>query len=313
MNVSRPGDYDPARDKDTGRITLDQLPEDIPQPPAHVMTEAKEDQQPPGVMVAGGSDAALRQAAEQARAQSAGTTPKTTRLAPSAATQHARDWLTRYCKQLAREMREEGYYVKNPYSGGSDWHRVTHWVYMGASTVYDKVRPVLGPGDYKGEKAGTEPKGITCKDYANLQKDRLLTALGRAFRDAGKYPQAPDHRPARPGEWKLEVIRFAENPPTPPPGFKGDVKEFYNQLMMDDHVLFRLTYPDGQRDAIDFWHNARHQGPARVRWSDHESYYRKKFGKSMLIQQQRLKDFGIREGKYGKYDIPEFEINDPED
>lgn len=264
--------------------TKDTLPPEL-QPPVEIADVSAPEETEDGVMIA----------------SSGGTYIPPQQNKPEAATkatQYVRNNMSDFAKRWSKMLKDSGYYVKNPLAGE---FAPADWIIQAERNAWDKIRPIIGPGDYTGDNAFTEPKSITCKDYVNLMKHEMKIKVSRLFQGSG-HPEAPEGRPPKPGEWKLEIMSFHQNPPQSPLGLAGDIKEYVFSLTEKEHVLYRLTYPDGQQDSFDFWNNARGAGPVRSSWQDTVDKTKAKFGKHFMIKTQKWEDFGVGTGKYGKYD-----------
>ena len=281
-----------------GKLLSGRIPNDLPESLSDFMnkTSTKMAKQK-GVMIAS-SDMSAFQAAAQELAKAFpkdGPSPN-----PVLATQIIRKQLRDFCKKIAKDLEMEGYYPINPVSVESSWWSIWDLAVQAERRAYDVLRPLAGPGDYTGENVHTEPKAIPCRDYVNLTEHRLKVMVGRMIED---WPESPEERDAKIGEWKLEIIAFRQEPPLPPPGLVGDAQEFLFTLKEKDHILFKITFPDGQQSSIDFWDNARRGGPVMIRWEHQVEKFRELFGQHFKIKPQKWKDFGIGTGKYGKYDV----------
>lgn len=149
---------------------------------------------------------------------------------------------------IAKDLKDKGYYVKNP--------------------LMDKDPTMIVDGWYKaiiteGMDAVTGWKSSTCEDYVNISEGRVKKAVEEAF---GKNA-------------KVERIVFEEKSSYPEKGERWyHIPTKLDRLNEMNHILFRVTLPDGTQKSVDLWDNARGEGPVIRDWKDTVDKWRKAIG-----------------------------------
>ncbi len=123
--------------------------------------------------------------------------------------------------------------------------------------TYGNVRDGLR---WAGVTEGTAERGLTCEGFCDASQKDVKALVEQVY---GK-------------DAKLERVYFEEASTRAADSSWGDWFDSFND---ENHVLFRVTTPDGKQKAVDFWAYTRgDQKNAVVDWSDAERHWKKWFG-----------------------------------
>jgi len=241
-----PFDGDPADDASDGS------PADGAEPPPDAPPPAEDAPSPAEAAPPSGEDAPppeedVPPPAEEAAQHPPETTPST----PDADFQNGLD-------ELATRL-DQSHYVRNRLMG--DPTLVGDGIFKLGGILKDATYGNIRDGlRWAGVTEGTAERGLTCEGFCDASQKDVKALVEQVY---GK-------------DAKLERVYFEEASTRAADSSWGDWFDSFND---ENHVLFRVTTPDGKQKAVDFWaHTRGDQKNAVVDWSEAEQHWKKWFG-----------------------------------
>ena len=134
--------------------------------------------------------------------------------------------LSKDLEAVAQRLAGEGYYVRNPLLGGT------------TGPLADKAYQIYGVvWDWTAGWLWSKNKGMRCEDWLNLSKSDVIRVVQRVDGDRAR----------------LESISIDEKSTVMPQGIVDQLDRLYTI----NHILFKLTAPNGNQYSIDFWEHFR--------------------------------------------------------
>jgi len=137
-------------------------------------------------------------------------------------------------KAIAQELKKEKVYVLNPYQG--DPTVLFHKLNTVKNMLWDKTGAHL-----------TGSQGLTCEGYVRKTHKKVAKAVSKRFPGA-----------------KTEQYVIEEKSSVKPQG----VLDWFDSLVVDNHILTKVTLPDGSEWAVDFHQHAAGNSPIMRPWSE---------------------------------------------
>jgi hypothetical protein len=177
--------------------------------------------------------------------------PETTPSTPDADFQNGID-------ELASRL-DQRHYVRNRLMG--DPTLVGDGIFKLGGILKDATYGNIRDGlRWAGVTEGTAERGLTCEGFCDASQKDVKALVEQVY---GKDAQ-------------LERVYFEEASTRAADSSWGDWFDSFND---ENHVLFRVTTPDGKQKAVDFWAYTRgDQKNAVVDWSEAEQHWKKWFG-----------------------------------